>query len=285
MKCRTSISFSSAADSAMCFPFAFVTLKSARGSYSRFADLMVATGSGSSPFSVSRMTVSPRSPTSVPRCVLLPAIMERGHDARALAGESLVILRPHQRPFEPCRLDFERVRQFERFQRAVDARRDAFAQRPDRRHRLYRCDGQESDASPRLRARALRFRFPERSFVRDRVELMFEHIRQFRHRHAPCSNWVPNKKARDLPTLTRSNRLHGTENDDGPQPHVGSGPSVETSYANFCAVAGYVQLASAPVAPLSVRVFAGHMARWILRFQPPSSARRSLVMLHPILVR
>jgi hypothetical protein len=77
----------------------------------------------------------------------------------------------------------------------------------------------------------------------------------------------PTKKRGTCPRLLDQTGSYGTENDGGPQAYVASGPPVETSYANFCAVTGYVQLASARCAPLFVRVFAGHVARWILRLQ------------------
>ena len=56
----------------LCFRWSLSRRKSARGSYSKFAVLIAAIGSSSSPRSVSTTTVSPRRPRKMPRCVFPP---------------------------------------------------------------------------------------------------------------------------------------------------------------------------------------------------------------------
>src|SRR5580658_2961708 len=127
MNWRTSISFSSAADSAMCFPFTFGALEirtrivfqirrfDRRNRERQFAVLRC---------QYYRFAAQPNQDTAMR---LAAGDLERGHDPRALAGKALVVAWPNQRPFKSRRLDLERVRQIDCFERAIDTRCDALA--------------------------------------------------------------------------------------------------------------------------------------------------------------
>ena len=212
---------------------------------------MVATGSGNSPFSVSRMTVSPRSPTSVPRCVLSAVDEQRGDDARALAGKSLVVVRPHQRPFEPGRLDFERVLAVSNASSAsVDARRDAFARGQIDAASLSIEVTTKAVALPRLRGSCVTISTARRG----RSCAIASISRSNATRNSVMTKYPFRTRKRGTCPRSYSNRprLYGTENERRAASLVASAPRLVLNVlCEFLRAAGYVQLASAPVGAAS----------------------------------
>ena len=119
-------------------------------------------------------TVSPRKPAQHPAMRLAAVDGQRCDDARAFAGEALVIGRPNERTIEPGGLDVQAVPRVDSGEIRVDPRREPFAQREI--GAAGRIDRDAELAAPRTnRARCCTISTPSKALVvRDRIEFALE---------------------------------------------------------------------------------------------------------------
>ena len=148
---------------------------------------------------------------------------KRRHDAGAFARKAFVVARTNQRTIETSRLDDEAVARIDTAENRIDPRGEALAQREISTARGV--DGYAKFGGSAYRTRVVRndFQRAEALVVCDRIQLALESRCNFR---SHCCRQLALLKQRSAGRTHAplNSALNNTENNDGPQPHVGAVP-------------------------------------------------------------